>query len=154
VLLSSGVIYDLTGDGSPESVFIRDSILYIYSGNKMLYKSVPEMGGSLSFLTCDVDPSNINPQPATVSIEVSPIAVDGDGILELFVVESRKSLLGEIGTAPGIEKCNLKMIDYKQGRFVAQSIGDETGLAIQGLFYTENHLLTIGTMATGYNVDN
>ena len=110
---------DLTGDGTLESIFIRDSILYIYSGKTMHYKSTSEIGGSLSFLIYDVDSSYLNSQPETISIEVSPVAIDidRDGILELFSIASKRSSIGALGIAPGIEKSYVNMIDFQNGRF-------------------------------------
>ncbi len=121
----------------------------------MRYKSAPEIGGSLSFLTYDVDPSYLHSQPTTISIEISPIVtdIDGDGIKELFAIASQKSSLGKLGMGPGVEKSHVSRIGYQKGRFVSQSVSEEEGLAIQGLSFNDDLLLLIGTMRTDYNTE-
>jgi hypothetical protein len=148
-------IADLTGNGIPESIFVRNDRLYIFSGDTMRYKSAPEIGGSVSFLTYDVDSSYLNSQPATISIEISPIVmdVDGNGTKELFTIASKKTYFGKLGIGPGIEKSYVNMIGYQNGRFVSQPISEEEGLSIQGLAFNDDLLLLIGTMQTGYNAD-
>jgi hypothetical protein len=48
-----GLISDFTGDGVAETAFIRNEILYIYSGKDPVFKSSKKMGGSLS-ISCGI----------------------------------------------------------------------------------------------------
>jgi hypothetical protein len=138
---------DLTGDGKMETAFIRNGILYIYNQKNRLYQSPKEMGGSLSFLTYDVDPFAKNIQPTSASFEVSPVAadIDGDGQLELLVVASEKDVIGNVGAAPGIKKTWLEVVKFQDRRFVKGIIGDEMDTPLQGLVVADKRVLFVAT---------
>lgn len=138
---------DLTGDGQLETVFIRGGILYIYDQKNRLYQSPKEMGGSLSFLTYDVDPFAKNLQPTSASFEVSPVAadIDGDGQLELLAVASEKDIIGDVGAAPGIKKTWLEVVKFQDGRFVKGTLGEEMDTPLQGLVVADKRVLFVAT---------
>jgi hypothetical protein len=138
---------DLTGDGQLETVFIRGSILYIYNKKNRLYASPKEMGGSLSFLTYEIDPTAKEIQPTSASFEVSPVAadLDGDGQLEILAVASELNFIGDISAAPGIKKSWLDVIKFRDGRFVKGTLGEEMATPLQGLVVDGKRVLFVVT---------
>jgi hypothetical protein len=138
---------DVTGDGQPEAIYIRNRILYVYSGREMLYKSPKQMGGSLSFLTYDIDPEFKDGQPATVELQISPAIadVDNDGSPEILAVASDRNLLGGLGITPGIEKSWVAVFRHHQGRFESGRLGDALDKPLQGLAADENRILLVAT---------
>lgn len=141
------VLADLTGDGQLEAVYIRSRILYIYAGKKRLYKSPKQMGGSLSFLTYDIDPTFKNVQTISVEFEVSPVAsdLDGDGQPELLAVASDRSIFGSLAISPGVKKSWLAIFKYKNGRFESGSLGNELDTPLQGLTVARKRVLLVAT---------
>jgi len=141
------VFADLTGDGQLETIYIRNRILYVYSGNKRLYKSQKQMGGSLSNLTYDIDPTVKDVQPATVEFEISPVVtdLDGDGQSEIIAVASDRDLLGTLAITPGIKKTWLTIFKYQNGRFASGTLGDELDLPLPGLTVTPRRVLIVAT---------
>jgi hypothetical protein len=141
------VFADLTGDNQVETAFIRNSILYIYSGKNLLHRSPKHMGGSISFLTYDVDPTFKEVMPTSASIELSPVArdLDGDGMPEILVVASEKDIIGNVAAAPGIKKTWLEIIKFRDGRFVKGTLGEELDTPLQGLEVDNNRVLLVTT---------
>jgi hypothetical protein len=141
------IFCDLTGDGQLETVYIRNRILYIYSGKKRLYNSPKQMGGSLSFLTYDVDPNFKDGPNTTVEFEVSPVAMDldGDGQPELLAVASERNIFGSLAVSPGVKKSWLALFKYKNGRFESGSLGNEIDTPLQGLTVTHKRVLLVAT---------
>ena len=148
------VFADLTGDGQLEAAYIRSKILYIYAGKKRLYQSPKQMGGSLSFLTYDIDPTFKNVQTTTVEFEVSPVAtdLDGDGHPELLAVASDRSIFGSLSTSPGVKKSWLAVFKYKAGRFESGILGNEIDTPLQGLTVARKRVLLVAT-ASGNLLD-
>jgi hypothetical protein len=138
---------DLTGDGQLETVFIRGSILYIYNKKNRLYASPKEMGGSLSFLTYEIDPTAKEIQPTSASFEVSPVAadLDGDGQLEILAVASERNIIGDVAAGPGIRKSWLEVVKFKDGRFVKGTLGEEMDTPLQGLVVADKRVLFVVT---------
>jgi hypothetical protein len=146
------LIADLTGDGRLENAFIRNRILFVFSGRDRLYKSIKKMGGTLSFLTYDADPSfEQDPKTETAAFELSPLAVDlnGDGNNELVAVASERSMLGVVGIAPGLNKTWVNVFKYADGRFSSGRLGEEFELALQGISLDQKRLLLIATEPGG-----
>lgn len=133
--VSGSLIGDLTGDSVPESAFIRDNILYIYSGKEAIYKSSRIMGGTLSTLLYEVNPGTKDPMTNSIAIEIPPIRTDlvGNNIPELIAVASKQSALSYTGIDPGIEKSWLTVLKYENGQFTEGTLGDEIKSPIQGL---------------------
>jgi hypothetical protein len=138
---------DLTGDGKLETAFIRNGILYIYNQKNRLYQSPKDMGGSLSFLTYDVDSTTKNLMPTSASFEVSPVAadIDGDGRPEILAVASEKDIIGNVGAAPGIKKAWIEVVKFQDGRFVKGTLGDEIDTPLQGLVVADKRVLIVAT---------
>jgi hypothetical protein len=130
-----------------ETAYVRDRILYIYSGKKRLYKSPKQMGGSLSFLTYDIDPNFKDGPNTTVEFEISPVAtdLDGDGYPELLAVASERSIFGSLAVSPGVKKSWLAIFKYKNGRFESGSLGNEIDIPLQGLAVTPKQVLMVAT---------
>jgi hypothetical protein len=130
-----GLLSDFTGDGDAEAVFIRNEILYIYSGKDPVFKSSKKMGGSLSKLTYKMNPEAKHIMTNSVSIEISPVAVDldGNGINEMIAVASDRNLLSKTGISSGIESTWLTILKYEDKTFKEGTIGEKMGTPIQGM---------------------
>jgi len=141
------VFADLTGDGRLEAAYIRSRILYIYAGKKRLYQSPKQMGGSLSFLTYDIDPTFKNVQTISVAFEISPVAtdLDGDGKPELLAVASDRSIFGSLAISSGVKKSWLAIFKYKGGRFESGTLGNELDTPLQGLTVARKRVLLVAT---------
>jgi len=135
---------DLTGDGRPETVFVRNRRLFIYQGTKLLYESSREMGGSLSVLTYDLNPRAKDRLFTTAAFEVPPVAVDldGDGRVEVVAIASEAS--GALGIG-GIRKSWLATLEYRDGRFVRGTLGPELETPLQGLYPDRNGVYIVST---------
>ena len=142
-------IGDLTGDGRPETVYVSNRILYIYSGKERRYKSPKDMGGSLSFLTYAINPNFKDIQTTTVSFEISPVAgdLDGDGIPELLAVASSRDIFGSLSISPGVKRSWLAIFKYKDGRFESGTLGNELENPLQGLTMGRDRILLVATAA-------
>lgn len=141
------VLADVTGDRQMESIYVRNRILYVYSGTKRLYKSPKEMGGSLSILTYDIDPTFKDVQTTTVEFEVSPVVkdLDGDGHPEILAVASDRDLLGSLSISAGVKKSWLAVFKYQDGRFDSGSLGSELDKPLQGLAVEQHRVLVVAT---------
>jgi hypothetical protein len=138
---------DLTGDGQLETAFIRKGILYIYNEKNLLHRSPKHMGGSLSFLTYDVDSTAKNIMPTSASFEVSPVAadLDGDGLPEILAVASERDIIGDVAAAPGIKKSWLEVLKFSDGRFVKGTLGEGWDTPLQGLVVDDQRVLLVAT---------
>ena len=47
----------------------------------------------------------------------------------------------------------MNLIDYQNDRFVTDPISKEEALSMQGITFSENQLLLIGTISAGYNIN-
>ena len=141
------VFADVTGNGQMEIIYIRNRILYVYSGNKRIYKSPKQMGGSLSFLTYDIVPDFKDVQTTTVEFEVSPVVkdLDGDGKPEILAVASERDLLGSLSISSGVRKSWLAVFRYQGGRFESGSLGNELDKPLQGLAVDQQRVLVVAT---------
>jgi hypothetical protein len=136
---------DLTGDGRPETVFVRNGALFVYQGTKLLYESSRQMGGSLSALTYDLNPGAKDRLFSTATFEVPPVAVDldGDGRVEVVVISSEGP--GVLGIGAGIRKSWLAILDYRDGRFVRGTLGPELEIPLQGLYPGRDGIFVVAT---------
>jgi hypothetical protein len=141
------LLADLTGDGKIENAFIRNGKLYIFNGKKRIYKSLKKMGGSLSFLTYDVNPGFKDSKPTTAAFEISPVAVDldADGRRELLASAAERSILGSLKVSAGLTKTWISIFKYDGGRFSSGTLGEEFELALQGITFNERRLLVVTT---------
>jgi len=128
-------IGDVTGDGSPETVFIRNGILQVYSGNKRIYASPKNMGGSISVLTYDLDPTAKDTMTRSVFFEVSPFIrdIDGDGRREILAVSTDRSWIGAPGISAGIDAGRIVALKYDNGRFQVGKLASPISGPVQGL---------------------
>jgi hypothetical protein len=141
------IFADVTGDGQMETIYVRNRILYVYSGKKRLYKSPKQMGGSLSFLTYDIDPTFKDVQTTTVEFEVSPVVLDldGNGTLEILAVASDRNLLGSLSISTGVKKSWLAVFKYQEGRFESGTLGNDLDKPLQGLAVDQHRVLVVAT---------
>ncbi len=137
---------DLTGDGRPETVFVRNRALSVYQGTKLLYESSRQMGGSLSVLTYELNPGAKDTLFTTKAFEVPPVAVDldGDGRVEVVAIASEES--GALGIG-GIRKSWLATLEYHDGRFVRGTLGPELETPLQGLYPDRNGVYVVSTQS-------
>jgi hypothetical protein len=140
-----GILSDFTGDGVAETAFIRNEILYIYSGKDPIFKSSKKMGGSLSKLTYKMNPEAKHIMTNSVSIEIPPIAVDldGNGISEMIAVSSDRNLLSKTGISSGVESTWLTILKYEDNTFKEGTIGEKMGTPIQGMTVFEDKLFLV-----------
>lgn len=138
---------DLTGDGRPETVFVRDGLLYLYDGEKELYRSPKQMGGSLSAAMYQTNPNARDIITDFVAFEVPPVAIDldGDGSLELLAVAADRSSLTATSTGPGVKKSWLSVLKFRDGMFVKGTLGDELDVPLQGLTATPGQVLFVAS---------
>jgi hypothetical protein len=141
------LLADLTGDGKLENAFIRNGKLYIFNDKQRIYKSLKKMGGSLSFLTYDVNPDFKDSKPTTAAFEISPVAVDldADGRYELLTSAAERSILGSLRVSPGLTKTWISIFKYDGGRFSSGTLGEEFELALQGITFNAHRLLVVTT---------
>ncbi|MBN2645128.1 MAG: VCBS repeat-containing protein [Desulfuromonadaceae bacterium] len=149
--LFGALFTDINGDGTPESVFIHNRRLYVYSGEKQLYKSSKELGASISTVTYDIDPDAQNPMIASAVCEVSPVAadLDGDGIPEIVAIGTDGSMLQAVGVASAINKSWLAVFKYQNGMLLKGSVGDKLERPLQGLTVSNGQALMVATDAGG-----
>ncbi|MGZ9137992.1 MAG: hypothetical protein ACXW4K_11120 [Candidatus Deferrimicrobiaceae bacterium] len=141
---------DLTGDGRPETVFVRNRTLFVYRGTDLLYESSRQMGGSQSVLTYDVNPGAKDRLFTTAAFEVPPVAVDlgGDGRMQVVAIASEGS--GTLGIGSGVRKSWLSTLDYRDGRFVRGSLGPELETPLQGLYADREGVYVVATQPSSY----
>jgi len=140
-------VADLTGDGKPETAFVANGVLWIYSGRERLYATPKEMGGSLSYITYEVDPQMKDFQLNNAFLEIPPVAadLDGDGRAELLAPASNRPFVVAPGLGLRAAKMQLSVIDYRQGRFVKGTLGEMLDLAIQGVTVAGDRVLFVGS---------
>lgn len=145
-----GLLVDLSGDGQPEAVFIRNRRLYVFSGKDQLYKSNKEMGASISGVTYDIDPFAQNPMITTAACEVSPVAadLDGDGTKEIVVISAEGGYLQAAG-ASTVNKSWLSVLKYQDGMMLKGTLGDELERPLQGLAVDNGKALMVATDVAG-----
>ncbi len=143
--VAGGLLADLTGDGQAESVFVRDEILYIYSGTTPLYKSPKQMGGSLNKILYEIDPTRKNKMTDSVTMEIPPVAadLDGDGKTELLAVASERNLLANTGISPGIKQTWLAVLKYEEGVFNEGTLGERINTPIQGMTVYDGKVIMV-----------
>lgn len=142
-----GLLADLTGDGELEAAYVRNGSLWVYSGQKRIYVSSRQMGGSLSALTYKIDPTLLDYRSTSVFFEVAPIAVDidADGRQELLVVSSDQSSIKAPGLMTTIDKSHIAIFNYENGAFVKGTVGEPIDAAIQGLGADGGQILFVAT---------
>jgi hypothetical protein len=147
--VQGALLADLTGDGRPETAFVRNRTLFIYEGKELLYESSQQMGGSVSVLRYDVNPGAASRLSTTAAFEVPPAAVDldGDGRMEVVAIASEGSFITGIGS--GIRKSWLATLEFRGGRFVRGTLGPELETPLQGLHATRTGVFVVTTHAPG-----
>jgi len=139
---------DVTGDGKAESIFVRDNLLYIYQGDRQLYKSPKIMGGSLSIASYETNVNN--PRDSVMdyaSFDVCPVAIDldGDGIKEIVAIASDRSIINSPGIGPGVQKSWMAVVKYRGNMFVKGTLGAEVDTPIQGLEIEKDRVLFVAS---------
>ncbi len=144
---------DLTGDGRPETVFVRDGLLYIYDGKKEVYKSPKQMGGSLSVAAWNSNPTNLrDPVLNYARFEVPPLAadLDGDSTPELLAVASDRPIVGAPGLSSGANRNWIAVLKWRDRMFVKGSLGEELEFPLQALGVYDGRVLFVATEPSGF----
>jgi hypothetical protein len=138
---------DLDGDRNPETVFTRDGLMYVYSGEKQRYRSPKMMGGSVSRIMFEEQPNARETKTHFAAFEVPPLAVDldGDGSRELLSVASESSFMSAPGISVNIGKSWLAVVKYRDGMFVKGTLGEELDVPLQGLALDQKRVLIVAT---------
>jgi hypothetical protein len=138
---------DVTGDGRPEAIFVRDGLLYIFDGEKEIYRSPKQMGGSLSTAIYQTNPNALDVLTDFAVFEVPPVAVDldGDGSLELLTIASDRSSLTTSSIGPGVKKSWLSVLKFRDGMFVKGTLGEELDVPLQGLTVAPDRVLFVAS---------
>jgi len=141
---------DLTGGGKLETAFVRNGVLWIYTGKKRIYRSPKEMGGSISTLTYDVNPGAQETMFSVLSLEVPPFRqdIDGDGVAELLVVASEASVLKAPGIGPGIKKSWVNVVKFQGGTFKKGRLPGDLEDPIQGIYADAKQVYLVVTKTT------
>ena len=138
-------IADLTNNGKLESVFVRNGVLNIYSDKKPLYISPKQMGGTLSVLTYETDPSFKDFNLITAFFEVAPVMtdVDNDGLLDLLTISSDRSTFSAPGINVDIKNIRFVSIKHAEGRFIKKFLSQPFDTPVQGLAMIDKRILYI-----------
>ena len=138
---------DVTGDGRPEAIFVRDGLLYIFDGEKEIYRSPKQMGGSLSTAIYQTNPNALDVLTDFAVFEVPPVAVDldGDGSLESLTIASDRSSLTTSSIGPGVKKSWLSVLKFRDGMFVKGTLGEELDVPLQGLTVAPDRVLFVAS---------
>jgi len=149
-------IGDVTGDGRPEAIFIRNGILQVYGGNKRLYSSPKKMGGSISVLTYVLDPTAKDAMTRSEFFEVSPVIrdIDGDGRPEILAISTDRSWIGAPGISAGIKGGQVVALKYDDMRFQVGKLGSPIGGPVQGLAARDNAILFVASEPGSYLAEN
>lgn len=147
--VGGSLMADLDGDRKPETVFVRDGLMYVYSGDKQRYKSPKMMGGSVSRMMFEEQPNARETKIHFAAFEVPPIAVDldNDGNPELLSVASESSLMSAPGLSANISKSWLAVVKFRDGMFVKGTLGEELDLPLQGLTLDQKRVMMVATQA-------
>jgi hypothetical protein len=111
------------------------------------------MGGSLSFLTYDVDPLAKNVMTTSAAFEVSPITtdLDGDDQPELLSVASEKSYFSSVGITPEVKKSWLAVLKFHNGMFHLGTLGQDMSSPVQGLAATDKQVLFVSSETASFS---
>ncbi len=147
--VGGSLMADLDGDRKPETVFVRDGLMYVYSGNKQRYKSPKMMGGSVSRIMFEEQPNARETKMHFAAFEVPPVAVDldNDGSPELLSVASESSLMSAPGISANVSKSWLAVVKFRDGMFVKGTLGEELDLPLQGLTLDQKRVMMVATQA-------
>lgn len=92
--VQGSVFADVTGDGASETIVVRNRSLYVYQGTEELFSSANNVGGTLSSVMYETNPSNpAQSMMATEMIHNAPLVsdVNGDGVKDLLMVVTNKN---------------------------------------------------------------
>ena len=147
--VQGSVVADLNLDRTPDAAFVRNGMLIIHQDNKVVYQSRDEIGGSLSQLTYDKNPGQMDALFTSATFEVSPIAVDldDDGHVELIVVSSDHPTFFSLGSNPNIQKSWLSVFKFKNGSYLKGSLAGTLNSPIQGIYGDKDQVLLVTSSA-------
>jgi hypothetical protein len=149
--IAGSAFADVTGDGKPELVNIRENILFIFDQTRAVYKSSTPVGGSASALTYERSTSSQNLMTDSVRFEIAPrfMDVDGDQVLEVILPSFSQDLFGSITGQGGANQSQLLVINYENGRFEQGTLGGALEGSIQGLHFARDTAYVVTTKKAG-----
>lgn len=141
---------DVTGDGKPETAYVRNSVLWIYSGDQDVYRSSKDMGGTISTLTYNLNPDAKDTRFSVLSLEVPPFRqdIDGDGVDELLVVAAETGITNLPGIGPKVKKSWVAVVKFQGGTFHAGRLPGDLVDPIQGIWSDGSRVLLVVTKTT------
>lgn len=141
---------DLTGDGKPETAYVRNSVLWIYSGDRRIYRSPTEMGGTICTLTYQVNPDDPATRFSVLSLEVPPFRqdIDGDGVDELLVVAADTGVLNMPGIGPAVKKAWVAVVKFQGGTFQKGRLPGDLEDPIQGIWSDGSQVFLVVSRTT------
>ncbi len=143
--VQSSLSSNLSGDDAPETVTLANGLLTIYQGTKRIYQSKKELGGSISQLTYDTNPGQMDALFTSATFEVAPVAadIDGDGQRELLAVSSDHPTFVSPAGGSNISETWLSVFKFKDGRFIKGRIGSTFDRPIQGLHASNERIFLV-----------
>ncbi len=144
--VQSSLFADLTADGKQETATLTSGLLTIYQGKQIIYQSEKEMGGSISQLTYDTNPGQIDALFTSVPFEVAPVSgdIDNDGQLELIAISSDRPTIITPGR-PDISEIWLSVFKYRNGRIIKGQLGSRFNQPLQGIHVQQDRILLVTT---------
>ena len=130
-----GTLADLTGSGALETIYVKNGVLHIHEGRQLFYRTSKSVGGSLSRLTYDIDPTAKTPKSTTAVFEIAPDVadLDHDGRPELLAAASQQSQVTIPSVGAGIDQPRMAVFRYRNGRFEMGNLGHALEGSVQGL---------------------
>lgn len=142
--VSSGVVYQPSVGNKEQSAFVMANKLFFFAGQKMVYESSKEMGGSLSAVKYVQNPDRsgsgdanpMNPLFSNAQFEIRPLAVDVDldGIREVVVPSADLSAFSMAGRGNAVKQSWLSIIKQTgSGSYMKGKLGGMIDRYIQGI---------------------
>jgi hypothetical protein len=149
--ITGSAFADVTGNGEPELINVRENVLFIFDQDQAVYKSSMPVGGSASTLAYEKDTSSQNPMTDSVRFELAPqfVDLDNDQILEVIVPTFSQDLFGSITGQGGASQSRLLVLNYENGRFEQGTLGGPLEGSIQGLHFFQDTGYLVTTQKAG-----
>jgi len=149
--VTGGMVFQPVGGNGLLSCYIMAKKLHLNAGQREIYVSGKEMGGSLSSVRYVQNPGDINPLFSNANIEVRPLAVDidNDGAREILVPSADLSVFSTVGGANDIKKTWVSVLKKtRSGSYMKGKIGGNYDQYIQGIG-AANDALYVLTVSSG-----
>lgn len=151
--VTGSMLADLEGDGKIETAMIKNGSLFVYRGNRQLYKSPRVIGGSIDKLNFNATPGLKDFLMKTVRFELSPLwcDMDGDGRKELVAPAAEGVNRIMPGLPAEVDRSWLAVIRHEQGNYVTKEWSESFERPIQGLGLSPQGVLFLTVQDSGDN---